>query len=260
MVTTSGDDETLIVALRAAGFVAAELEAAALLRHASGERVVLEDALRRRLSGEPLAWIVGETSFCGVTIEVLTDVYVPREQTEPLARRAVDLLPRHGTAIDVCTGSGAIACVLAAAHPQARVVGCDIDPRAVACATLNGVDVFEGDLLGALPPALEGSVDVVIGVVPYVPSGAMKWLQRDIRTFEPTASYDGGSDGVDILRRAVAESARFLRPGGSLLLELGAGQAERLEPDLERAGYGRALVLFDEERDPRGIETTFIGH
>ncbi len=259
MVTTTGDDERLTVALRAAGFVAAELEAAALLRHACGQRVVLDDALQRRLSGEPLAWIIGETSFCGVTIEVLTGVYVPREQTEPLVHRAVDLLPPHGTAIDVCTGTGAIARVLAAAHPQARVVGCDIDPRAVACAALNGVDVYEGDLLDALPPALEGSVDVVIGVVPYVPSRAMKWLQRDTRTFESAASYDGGSDGVDILRQVVSESARFLRPGGSLLLELGSGQAERLEPDLERAGYRRAMVLLDEERDPRGVETTFIG-
>ena len=259
-MATIGDDETLIVALRGAGFVAAELEAAALLRHAAGDRAVLADALGRRLGGEPLAWILGETSFCGMTIRVLPGVYVPREQTEALARRAIDLLPPSGTAIDVCTGTGAIARVVAAARPLARVVGCDIDPCAVACAALNGVEVFEGDLLDAVPADLEGSVDVVIGVVPYVPSRAMTWLQRDIRTFESSASYDGGADGVDVLRRVVNESSRFLRPGGSLVLELGADQAERLAPDLERAGYGRAIVLLDDERDPRGIETAFMSH
>jgi release factor glutamine methyltransferase len=258
-VTTSDDDQGLVAALRAAGFVAAELEAEALLRHASGDRAALDVALQRRLGGEPLAWIVGETTFCGVTVGILPGVYVPRQQTEPLALRAIELLPPHGTAIDVCTGSGAIARALGIARPRARVVGCDIDPRAVACAAMNGVDVFEGDLLDPLPASLRHCVDVVIGVVPYVPSRAMRLLHRDTLRFESRVSYDGGSDGVDVLRRVVAASERFLRPGGSLLLELGADQAERLEPDLERAGFGSTVLLLDDERDPRGIESTYTG-
>ena len=132
-----------------------------------------------------------------------------------------------GAAIDVCTGAGAIAKTLMARRPGARVVATDVDERAVACARRNGVDAHRGDLLAPLPRALEGRVDVVVGVVPYVPTPDLPLLQRDTLTFESTLSYDGGQDGTALLRRVVADSPRFLRRGGALLLELGGEQAER---------------------------------
>jgi release factor glutamine methyltransferase len=138
-------------------------------------------------------------------------------------------------------------------------VASDLDPIAVRCATANGVEVYRGDLFAPLPPVLAGRVDVVVGVVPYVPTAALSLLQRDTLTFEATRFYDGGADGTDVLRRVVTESPGFLRVGGTLLLELGAGQDQALGEDLTRLGYRDPVVLVDEDGDVRGIETTFGG-
>ena len=210
----------------------------------------------RRLTGEPLAWITGRASFCGHEVRIDPGVYVPRAHTEALARRAARRLPGGGTAVDVCTGSGAVAVVLAAAHPTARVVATDRDPRAITCAAANGVEAYRGDLFSPVPPALRGAVDVVVGVVPYVPTAALPLLQRDTLRFESDRSYDGGPDGVRLLRRVVAESPTFLRPGGTLLLELGGDEADLLADDLARAGFGDVDVLVDDEGDVRGVEAT----
>jgi release factor glutamine methyltransferase len=249
----------LVSRLAAAGFIAAEDEAQELLARAGGDAALLEELLARRLTGEPLAWITGATRFCGLAIRIDPGVFVPRPHSETLARRAVERLPATGTAIDVCTGSGAIAAVLAAARPGARVVACDADERAVACAAANGVEVHPGDLLEPVPRELEGRVDVVVGVVPYVPTPELRLLQRDTFAFESTVAYDGGPDGAAVLRRVLADAPRFLRPGGALLLELGGGQADLLRGDLARRGYAGVTVLADEEGDPRGIEATYAG-
>src|SRR4051794_6069159 len=132
--------------LASQGFVAAEEEAAELLDAAKGDRERLDELVARRLSGEPLAWITGRVTFCGVDVRVDPGVYIPRWHSEPLAWRAVERLAARGTAIDVCTGSGAIAKVLATHRPAARILATDIDERAVACARENGVAAFLGDL------------------------------------------------------------------------------------------------------------------
>ena len=250
------DPAALTELLADAGFVAAADEAGELLARAGGDRELLDALVARRLTGEPLAWITGSVCFCGLEIAIDPGVYVPREQTEALALRAVRRLPAHGTAIDVCTGAGAIARTLMAQRPGARVVATDVDERAVACARRNGVDAHRGDLLAPLPPALKGRVDVIVGVVPYVPTPDLPLLQRDTLTFESALSYDGGEDGTALLRRVAADSTRFLRRGGALLLELGGEQAGALRDDLARLGYADIEVLRDEEGDVRGIEAT----
>ena len=253
---TPSDRDALAALLAAAGFVAAPDEAAALLTRARGDQALLAALVARRLSGEPLAWIVGSVSFCGVEVRVDPGVYVPRRQSEQLARRAVERLPERGVAIDLCTGSGAIARILMTGRPGARVAASDVDARAVACAAANGVDVYRGDLFAPLPPELEGRADVVVGIVPYVPTPELPLLQRDTLAFESPLAYDGGADGTDILRRVLVESRRWLRRGGALLLELGGGQAGALAGDLARLGYAGVTVLVDEERDVRGLEAT----
>jgi release factor glutamine methyltransferase len=243
--------------LSRAGFIAAEEEADELLASAAGNAELLDSLVARRLTGEPLAWITGRVSFCGLEIRVDPGVYVPRWQSEPLAHRAAARLPGNGTAIDLCTGSGAIARTLMSRHPSARVVASDLDERAVACATANGVEVYAGDLFAPLPRRLEGRVDVVVGVVPYVPTPALPLLQRDTFTFESALAYDGGLDGAKILRRVLTDAPRFLRRGGALLLELGGEQADALRDDLARLGYVDVGVLVDEDGDNRGIEATY---
>lgn len=248
---------SLTALLGRAGFIAAEEEAAELLARAAGDTSLLAALVERRLTGEPLAWITGSVLLCGVEVRVDPGVYVPRWHTEQLAQRAAERLPARGTAIDVCTGSGAIARVLAALRPEARVVATDLDERAVACAAANGVEVYRGDLFAPLPAELRGAVDVVAGVVPYVPTPELPLLQRDTFTFETELGYDGGPDGTDLLRRVLSEGARFLRRGGAIVLELGGEQADALSDDLARLGYVDVAVLVDEEGDVRGVEATF---
>jgi release factor glutamine methyltransferase len=257
MDSSPTDSKVLAARLADAGFVAADEEAEELLAAAAGDADLLDALVQRRLTGEPLAWITGKVVFCGLEIRVDPGVYVPRWQSELLAFRAVERLPANGTAIDLCTGAGAIAKTLSARRPGARVVASDLDERAVACASANGVEAYHGDLFAPFPRALEGRVDVVVGVVPYVPTPELALLQRDTLAFESTLPYDGGADGADILRRVVTDSPGFLRPGGALLLELGAEQPEALGADLARLGYRDVTVLRDEDGDVRGIEARF---
>jgi release factor glutamine methyltransferase len=256
-VSTPRDRAALASLLARAGFVAADDEAAELLAAAGVDRSRLDALVERRLSGEPLAWITGTVTFCDVVIRVDPHVFVPRWQSEPLARLAAHRLPADGVAVDLCTGSGAIAAVLARARPGARVVATDIDGRAVACARSNGVSALVGTLFDPLPPELAGVVDVVVGVVPYVPSPALALLPHGTLEFESPRSYDGGPDGTAILRAAIAAAPRALRPGGSLLLELGADQAELVQDDLDQQGFAATKVLIDDEGDVRGIAAIY---
>ncbi len=243
--------------LAAAGFVAAHDEAEELLDCAAGDGAVLASMLERRLRGEPLAWITGFTSFCGVRVRLDPGVYVPRWQSEPLARRAALRLPPKGSAVDLCTGSGAIAMVVQTERPNARVVATDLDEVAVNCAASNGVKVYCGDLFAPLPSGLEGRVDVVVGVVPYVPTKSMSLLPRDTFVFESTLAYDGGDDGAEILRRVIRESTLFLRAGGALILELGGDEAEILQSDLLTRGFTDVNLMVDDDGDVRGLDATF---
>src|SRR4051794_21392287 len=136
------DVEALAAVLSAAGFVAAEEEAEELVACAAGDGELLDALVRRRLTGEPLAWLTGSVVFCGVEVRVDPGVYVPRGQSELLARSAAERLPADGVAIDLCTGTGALAKALMTARPRAGVVASDVDERAVACAAANGVEVY----------------------------------------------------------------------------------------------------------------------
>jgi release factor glutamine methyltransferase len=242
--------DAVVARLRAAGCVAAEEEAAQLLRVARGP-AALEALLVRRVAGEPLAWIVGSVLFCGVRVVVHPGVYVPRWQSQDLARRAGGLLPEGGTAVDLCTGAGAVARVLQA---RGRVVATDLDPAAVACARVNGVDALLGDLDQPLPPALLGAVDVMTAVVPYVPAEELRFLPRDVVAHEPRRALDGGPGGLTFLLASVTRSIRWLRPGGWLLLELGGDQAATVARAMGDAGFVDVAVRTDEDGDDRAIE------
>jgi release factor glutamine methyltransferase len=236
--------------LRRAGCVAAEDEAEELLVSAPDD-ATLEAWIRRREGGEPLVWITGTTTFCGQPLRVDTGVYVPRAQTEELAHRAAAALAeRGGWAADLCTGAGPVAAHLMAAVPGAHVVGTDIDRRAAGCARRNGVPVVLGNLGD---PLRSRAFEVVTAVVPYVPTGALRFLPSDVVRHEPRLALDGGRDGLDLARRIVMAAARLLYPRGWLFLELGGDQPERLAPTLAALGFGPATVWFDDDGDARGI-------
>ncbi len=246
------DRAAVVAALTRAGCVAAEEEAAELMAAADGPAELARMVDRRR-SGEPLAWITGRTAFCGLEIVVDPGVYVPRWQSEPLARRAAQLLPPAGVGVDLATGSGAVAAVMAAARPEARVLATELDPGAVRCARRNGVDVRHGHLDAPLPADLAGRVDLLCGVLPYVPTAALGLLPRDVLAFEPRVALDGGPDGLRAVTAVVVASGRWVRPGGWLLLEVGSDQIPAVTELFEVSGHHTIEVLVDGDGDPRAV-------
>jgi release factor glutamine methyltransferase len=241
--------------LRAAGCVAAAEEAAELLARVSDEET-LEAWVARREQGEPLPWITGAIQFCGQIISVRPGVYVPRLQSEELARRAAAFLARSTRcAADLCTGAGPIAAHLASRVPAATVVGVEMDPISVVCARSNGVRAVLGDLA---EPLRSGVFDVVTAVAPYVPTAQLSTLPRDVQRYEPRLALDGGEDGLDLVRRIVSSAARILRPGGWLLLELGGAQDELLAPALVSAGFVTCATWCDEDEDLRGLAARLV--
>lgn len=237
------------------GFVAAEDEALDLLLAAENETTA-RTMLERRLHGEPLAWITGRCHFAGLEVLVDPGVYVPRWQSEEMVARAVPLLPSRGFALDLCTGSGALALALTRACPSAHIVGIDLDERAVRCAARNGVVARRGDLYAPIPDQWRGHVDLVCAVAPYVPTPELRFLARDTLDFETTLAYDGGVDGLDLVRRIIDEGRHVLRAGGHLVLELGGDQRDPVEDALTRAGYGEIDFWEDEDGDLRGVVAT----
>jgi release factor glutamine methyltransferase len=254
------DDATIerrarvVRALAEGGCVAPDAEADALLGASSAGVGRIEDLVARRVGGEPLPWITGWIRFCGLRIVVDHGVFVPRPHTQPMARRAAELLPEGGIAVDLCTGSGAVAAVMASARPNATVLATDIDPMAVASARRNGVRAEVGDLDEPLPPSLRGRVDVLTGVVPYVPTEELRLLPRDVVANEPRRALDGGRGGTAVLIRAANAAAQWLGHDGRVLLEIGGDQAGVMRPVLAGLGLSEIRMIRDPDRQDRAIE------
>jgi release factor glutamine methyltransferase len=245
-------DRDLVQRLREVGCVAADEEAAALLAQ-TDDPGALSSAVARRAAGEPLAWILGRTTFGGLDVRVAPGVYVPRWQTEWVARAASSALPDGGTALDMCCGSGAIAMLLAADHPRAHVIGVDIDPDAVRCAYANGIDAREGDLFDAVPSELRSGFDVIVAVCPYVPTvgGAIA------STAEPAGALFGGADGLAVVDRVIGRSPAWLAPGGALIVELGAPQFDPCRRRMQAAGFAGVEPIIDGDGDVTGIAARY---
>jgi release factor glutamine methyltransferase len=235
--------------LTAAGCVAAADEAAEMLERAS-DTATLEEWIQRRTRGEPLAIITGSITFCSHDVLVDPGLFVPRLQSEELARRAADALPVSGRAADLCAGAGSIAVHLRRTVPGARVIGVDLDIRAARCARRNGIPCVVGDLD---EPLVAGAFDVVTAVAPYVPTNLLDTLPADVLRYEPQRALDGGLDGLDVVRRVVRGAARLLKPHGLLFTEVGADQPSILEPVFAASGFVDVEVWHDQDGDARGM-------
>lgn len=235
--------------LRAAGCVFAEDEARLILSTAgtAEEATAMVD---RRAAGLPLEHVLGWADFCGLRIEVDPGVFVPRRRTEFLVRQATALARPRPVVVDLCCGSGALGAALATAlHPR-ELHAADIDPAAVRCARRNlaplGGHVHQGDLFAALPPGLRGRIDVLAANVPYVPSGHIALLPPEARLHEARVALDGGADGLDVLRRVTGAAARWLAPGGCLLVETSEAQVTGALEVFARGGLTARVVRCDE--------------
>ena len=164
-----------------------------------------------RRSKAPPPTVVALHALDGVPVRVDPGMFVPRPHTQALAWRAVSLLPAAGIAVDLCTGSGAVAAVLGSAHPRATVVATDVDLVAFACARRNGIRALVGNLDEPLSPPLRGRVDVMTAVVPYVPSEELHLLPRDVLANEPVARST--ADGAE--RRCLCGPPKQPRAGSA---------------------------------------------
>jgi len=203
-----------------------------------------------RANRTPLQYLLGTRCFYGLDFRVDERVLIPRQETETLCENAL-LRMRALTAprvLDVCTGSGAIAVTLRAQCPQAVVTATDISADALALAEENaarhGVDIrfLQGDLLA---PVLGEQFDVIVSNPPYIPTQACETLQPEVLR-EPRLALDGGADGLDFYRKLAADAPACLCAGGSLLLEVGDGQAESVGALLQDTGaFTEILQVWD---------------
>jgi release factor glutamine methyltransferase len=218
----------------------------------------------RRAGHEPLQHLLGFEDFRGLRLRVTPDVLIPRPETEGLVAWALDLLDAMSAdgpplMVDVGTGSGAIACALAHARPQARVLATDSSAAALAVAAENvralglegRVQLFAGDLL----EPLAAPRDLIVANLPYLPTAVIPTLPREVRDFEPRAALDGGPDGLRALRRLVKAAPAVLREGGWLVLEIGEEQAGPLASLMGAEGFTDLAA----RRDLRGVERYIAG-
>ncbi|MEV2246963.1 putative protein N(5)-glutamine methyltransferase [Streptomyces sp. NPDC049970] len=238
----------IVTTLRAAGCVFAEDEAELLLSTADGPGH-LAAMVERRAAGLPLEHVLGWAEFCGLRIAVDPGVFVPRRRTEFLVRQAAELAPDKAVVVDLCCGSGALGTALASSLREAELHATDVEPNAVRCARRNvggRGTVYEGDLFAPLPRSLRGRVDVLLANVPYVPTDDVGLLPAEARVHEPRVALDGGDDGLDVMRRVVAEATGWLAPGGSLLVETSERQAARAEATVGGGGLVPRTVVSGE--------------
>jgi release factor glutamine methyltransferase len=237
-----------IVALRAAGCVFAEDEAA-VLREAAADEGAFAALVRRRAGGEPLEQVVGYADFCGVRVRLRPGVFVPRIRSELLVRLGAEAARAKPQAVvvDLCCGSGALGAAVKAQTPQIILYAADSDPTAVACARDNlGDRVYQGDLFEALPPRLRGRVDVLLANVPYVATRHIPLLPAEAREHEPHTALDGGADGLDVFRRVVAGAPRWLAAGGVVLSEVTGAQVAAATAAVRGAGLRDSLAYDDD--------------
>ncbi|MFI0717146.1 putative protein N(5)-glutamine methyltransferase [Streptomyces inhibens] len=261
----------VITELRAAGCVFAEDEAELLLSTARTPDD-LAAMVERRVGGLPLEHVLGWAEFYGLRVAVDPGVFVPRRRTEFLVDQAVDLglrnvglgprnvrpgsrataarTHRRTVVVDLCCGSGAVGAALAAGLEQVDLYAADIEPAAVRCARRNvtaaGGEVYEGDLFDPLPAGLRGRIDILLANVPYVPTEEVGLLPPEAREYEPMVALDGGTDGLDVLRRVTAAAPQWLAPGGHLLVETSERQVPHAVEAFTRNGLLTQVASCDE--------------
>jgi release factor glutamine methyltransferase len=222
----------------------------------------LETLVRRRLAGEPVAYLLGRRGFWRLDLVVGPDTLIPRPETERLVELAVERLPAGCAArlADLGTGSGAIALALALERPQARIVATDASAAALALARRNAealgpgagrVEFRQGDWW---TPLAGEAFDLVAANPPYIAEDDPHLARGDLR-FEPRAALASGADGLEAIRAIVAGAPAHLRPGGWLLLEHGCEQGAAVRALLARAG----LVEVATARDLEGRERVSFG-
>ncbi|MFH5806748.1 peptide chain release factor N(5)-glutamine methyltransferase [Alienimonas sp. DA493] len=226
------------------------------------ERAAMRDLVKRRANAEPVAYLVGYREFFSKRFAVNRHVLIPRPATETLVMEALDAAkpldaPR---VLDLCTGSGCVAVSVAAGHRGAEVLATDLSDDALAVAKENvqthgledRVTLAGGDLFAAVPSGHE-PFDLILSNPPYVRDDEWDGLDADVREHEPKLALLSGADGLDHVRRIVAEAPAHLAEGGSLMLEVSADQTGAVAGLMKDAGFGGVRVVKDSDGLPRVV-------
>ena len=246
---------------REAGIDTPELDARVLVGHALGldheslaaqadrtlteaEREAVAASMARRLAHEPVARILGVKEFWGLALALNADTLIPRPDTETLVEAALAAVggdkARPLRIADLGTGSGALLLALLSELPAARGIGTDVSTAALACARSNAAALGLADRASFVAcdqgAALAGGFDFIVANPPYVASSDIAALQPEVRDFDPRRALDGGSDGLAAYRAIAGDARRLLASDGALVLEIGAGQLEKVTSILARAG------------------------
>ena len=259
-------------ALKRTGVEQAQLEARELLCFATGKdrneffrdlslyaseaaEERFQELLDRRLAGEPVAYIIGEWEFYGLTLEVTPDVLIPRPDTETLVDRGVLFVrdkPENTRVLDLCTGSGCVGLAVADLCPNVRVVLADYSEPALRvckhnvrrCGLAEQVTLALTD--ARKPPVrVMEDFDLILCNPPYIPTGDLAGLDPSVRDYEPRLALDGGADGLDFYW-AIAEGwKQALKPGGKLIFEVGYNQSIDVEVILSENGYENVQSIKD---------------
>jgi release factor glutamine methyltransferase len=218
-------------------------------------REAFEELLRRRLAGEPLAYVTGKREFCSRSFVVTRDVLIPRPETETLAELAIETAGRmkNPRILDLGTGSGCLAVTLSLEVRGCEVFASDVSAAALGVARRNArthgarIRFVRSDILGSFA---KSSFDIIISNPPYISEAEYAELSPQIRRYEPRTALLGGEDGLGYIRKIAAAATESLREGGFLLLEIGAGQAQSVEDIVCENGFSD--IRF--ETDIGGVE------
>jgi release factor glutamine methyltransferase len=237
------------------------------------EKEALERLIERRISGEPLQYILGHQEFWSIDFKVDPRVLIPRPETELLVEQSVSTLSEASLVqtpfvLEIGTGSGAIAISLAKEVRDIFIAATDISREALLLAkenaksagVLHRISFVNADLLGPFRYLRDQEpFDLIVSNPPYIDRSEIQRLAREIRDYEPIAALDGGEDGMEFYRRIISQAPSYLRRGGWLLLEVGEGQGEKVADQLERSGYFlRPQLLPDLSGIKRVVKTQKI--
>jgi release factor glutamine methyltransferase len=209
----------------------------------------LHELVKRAGAHEPIAYITGKKEFYSLEFEITKDCLIPRPETELLVERAIEFLrTRNGEQFicDLCTGSGCVAVAIARNRANCRIVATDISDAALAIAEkniarhglMNRIKLLQGDLfepvIAGLGPA---KFDLIVCNPPYVSEPEYEKLAPNVKDFEPKSALTAGKDGLDIIKKIIADANQHLKPTGTLMLEIGNEQGNAVQKLLETAGY-----------------------
>ena len=257
--------EARLLVAQAAGKTTAELLRDINLYTTDAVEAKVLDYTQRRMNGEPVAYITGLWEFYGLPMVVTPDVLIPRMDTELLVDTAKALLTGRkmdARVLDLCCGSGCIACAIAHELPATRLVAVDISASALEICRrnvalnrlLSRVICMQADAAAA-PPMRVGQFDMIVSNPPYIESAEILTLDPSVRDYEPIWALDGGEDGLRFYRSILKYWRSLLKPGGFLLFEVGEGQAETVKDMILSAGFAAA----DTRKDTLGVDRVVIG-